>query len=77
MRSLGNFHLMFRMDSRRLNFSLNYSNDFETEKLKNKMSKEYRKTIHDMVVINKFMKTNENTTKKLEGMNSFLTIVSS
>ena len=68
---------MFRMDSRSLNFSLNYSNDFETEKLKNKMSKEYRKTIHDMVVINKFMKTNENTTKKLEGMNSFLTIVSS
>ena len=68
---------MFRMDSRRLNFSLNYSNDFETEKLKNKMSKEYRKTIHDMVVINEFMKTNENTTKKLEGMNSFITIVSS
>ena len=60
-----------------MNFSLNYSNDFETEKLKNKMSKEYRKTIHDMVVINKFMKTNENTTKKLEGMNSFITIVSS
>ena len=68
---------MFRMDSRSLNFSLNYSNDFETEKLKNRMSKEYRKTIHDMVVINKFMKTNENTTKKLEGMNSFITIVSS
>ena len=60
---------IFRMDARNLNFNLSYTNDFEAEKLKNKMKKEYGKTIHDMVVINRFMKTNENTTKKLEGIN--------
>lgn len=62
-----NFYL-FRMDTRSFqnsNFSLKYSDDYE--KLKNKMRNEYRKTIHDMIVINRFMKTDDKTTKKLEG----------
>jgi len=46
--------------------SVKYSDDYE--KLKNKMRNEYRKTIHDMIVINRFMKTDDKTTKKLEGL---------
>ena len=61
------------MDTRNFqnsNFSSKYSNDYDTDKLKNKMRNEYRKTIHDLIVINRFMKTDDKTIKKLEGRNS-------
>ena len=61
---------LFRMDTRNFqnsNFNVKYSNETDYQKLKNKMRNEYRKTIHDMIVINRFMKTDDKTIKKLEG----------
>merc|ERR1711937_553982 len=33
-----------------------------------KMRNEYRKTIHDMIVMNRFLNTDDKTIKKLEGL---------
>ena len=58
------------MDTRNFqnsNFNVKYSNETDYQKLKNRMRNEYRKTIHDMIVINRFMKTDDKTIKKLEG----------
>ena len=60
------------MDTRNFqnsNFNVKYSNETDYQKLKNKMRNEYRKTIHDMIVINRFMNTDDKTIKKLEGKN--------
>ena len=51
---------------------MKYSNETDYQKLKNKMRNEYRKTIHDMIVINRFMKTDDKTIKKLEGLFRFM-----
>ena len=42
--------------------------EFENlKKLKIKMRNEYEKTIQDMIIINKFLGSDEQTTKKLQG----------